>query len=151
MILAPPRVAHNNDLMPREPAPPPASEGANLPRNFTITTAERLRALAAGPPAFARRLRRIEDLGPAIVRAILEHEADHGSIASAASLPDPIRAEVERLNRLIDDHNRYYPIEAHLPMDLRTRSYLDWGEPWSPLPPVSAEELLTRAHEPRRG
>ncbi len=31
------------------------------------------------------------------------------------------------LNELIDKHNRYYPIEANLPIDVRTGRLLDRG------------------------
>jgi hypothetical protein len=115
------------------------------PCNFTLTLEERLRALGGGPPAFAVRRRRIEDLGEAIVRALCRHEAKAGAPLDPAALPLLVRREIERLNRLIDDHNRYYPIEARLPMDIRTGELMDWGEPWVPLPPVSAEALVAAA------
>ena len=112
---------------------------AVLPRNFTLTTEERLRALAAGPPPFALRLRKIEDLEAAVLRSIAELGA------GAGALPPRVLREVERLNRLIDDHNRYYPIEARLPTDVRTGRLLDWGEPWAPRPPVTVEALVAAA------
>jgi hypothetical protein len=118
---------------------------AVLPRNFTLTLEERLRALAGGPPAFAIRRRRIEDLEAAIVRALSEHEAKAGAPLDAAALPYAVAREIDRLNRLIHDHNRYYPIEARLPMDLRTGQIMDWGEPWVPMPPASAEALVAAA------
>jgi hypothetical protein len=37
-------------------------------RNFDLPTDERIRAIVAGAPAFARRLRAIEDLEAAMVR-----------------------------------------------------------------------------------
>lgn len=125
--------------------PEPAGGSSVLPRNFTITVEERMRALAAGPPAYARRLRRIEDLEAAIVLAMAEHEDEPGAPLDAAALPEPIRRKLEQLNRLIDDHNRYYPIEAGLRIDLRTRRLMDWGEPWEPTPPMAAEALIARA------
>jgi hypothetical protein len=120
-------------------------ETAVLPRNFTVTTEERMRALAAGPPAYARRLRRIEDLEVAIVRAMVDHEAESGELLDAAALPELIGRKLEQLNRLIDDHNRYYPIEAGLRIDLRTRRLIDWGEPWEPRPKVAVEVLIAAA------
>lgn len=114
-----------------------------LPRNFTISTAEYLRALAAGPPAFARRLRRIEDLERAILAAL--REAEEKAPLDAAALPEEVAAKLARLNRLVEDHNRYYPIEAALPIDPRTGGLLDWGEPWRPMPPFEAAALLARA------
>ncbi len=57
----------------------------------------------------------------------------------------PLRA-LERLNDLIDRHNRWYPIEANLPIHARTGALLDRdGQPWRPLPSVSADDLVTRA------
>jgi hypothetical protein len=58
------------------------------------------------------------------------------------------RAEVaghdfEDVNRLIDTHNRWYPVEARLPMDVRRRDYvLVGGQPYTrePLGPVWALE-----------
>jgi hypothetical protein len=114
----------------------------DVPRNFTITTQERLRAIASGPPPFALRLRRIEDLTAAILGAIAEHEAAEGPLPDTAALPGRIRRDIEQLNVLIDNHNRYYPIEARLPIDLHTRQLMDWGQPWVPRPPVTAEALI---------
>jgi hypothetical protein len=116
-----------------------------LPRNFTLTPEERMRALVAGPPAFAVRLRRIEDLEAAIVRSLVEHEAKTGAPLDAAALPFTVRREIDRLIRLVDDHNRYYPIEARLPTDVRTGQLMDWGEPWVPRPPPSADALIAAA------
>lgn len=123
--------------------PEPPRESAVLPRNFTITVEERMRALAAGPPAYARRLRRIEDLEAAIVRELAESDEP----LDAARLPEPIGRKLEQLNRLIDDHNRYYPIEKCLRIDLHTRRLMDWGEPWEPMAMVTAEALIARAYK----
>lgn len=112
--------------------------GASPPRNFTLSVADRMRALAAGPPAFSRRLRRIEDLTAAIVSAL-----EACAPVEVAALPERIRRDVARLNGLIDDHNRYYPIEARLPMDVRTAQRMDLGEPWTPMPHVTIEALLS--------
>ena len=60
-------------------------------------------------------------------------------------LPDAVKRDIERMNRLIDDHNRYYPIEANLPIDVRTRRLIERGAPWRPLPVVTAADLLARA------
>jgi hypothetical protein len=129
------------DLMAKDEGERPR-ETAVLPRNFTISLEERLRALASGPPPFALRRRRIENLEAEIVRALAEHEATTGAPLDASALPYGVRLEIERLNRLIDDHNRYYPIEARLPMDVHTGQFMDWGEPWAPMPPVSAAALV---------
>ena len=49
------------------------------------------------------------------------------------------------LNELIAKHNRYYPIEANLPMELRTGRLIERGVPWRPMPAVTAADLLARA------
>jgi hypothetical protein len=106
--------------------------------NFTITAAERIRSLAAGPPAYAVRRRRIEDGEEAIVRDLVEllsKGADHA--ARVMRLGD--------LNRLIDAHNRYYPIEADLPIHPETGGPSERGTPWLPIPRATIEALTARA------
>jgi hypothetical protein len=63
-------------------------------RNFTMTTAERVRALAIGVPAYVRRRKEIEDL--------------HGALCEAARADLAIDGRLlARLNLLIERHNRY--------------------------------------------
>lgn len=114
-----------------------------------ITLEQRLRA-AGGIPAYMRRRRRIEDLEAAFLRELRDVYA-----AAAAEETDPteIQRRLQRhaadldlgpINDLIDRHNRYYPIEANLPIDLRTRTLLDGTEPWKPMPPLTVAALLAR-------
>jgi hypothetical protein len=126
-------------------------ESAIAPRNFTMTNDERVRAIATGPPAHLRRLRAIEDLEENIVRALVEHyeEALAANVdgATYARMRAPQRA-IERLADLVQRHNRYYLIEANLPMHPRTGELIDrTGEPWRPLAPRTLEELLGRAKD----
>jgi hypothetical protein len=114
------------------------ADTAAPPRNFGLSVEERLRAYAAGPPGYLLRRRRIEDLEARLL----------GKVAAAgvdAARSAEIAAELARLNELIDRHNRWYPIEANLPIDVRTRRLLDRGTPWRPLPPVSFADLRARA------
>ena len=106
------------------------------PRNFTLSLEERLRAYAQGPPAYIRRRRRIEDLERRIV-ALLEAAADPAS--------SEVTSLLAAVNDLIDRHNRYYPIEANLPIDPRSATLLDRGVAWRPLPFVTAGDLVSRA------
>jgi hypothetical protein len=93
-------------------------------------------------------------------------EAAYGSLVEAfGDDPDRFarhwrtRAEAwpfDRLNRLVREHNEWYPIEARLPMDPRTRDYrpvrgasylrLELGPEWVldhlPLAPASWEHRL---------
>lgn len=118
-------------------------------RNFTLTTEERVRAVAAGPPAYMRRLRAIEDLEEGIVRVLAElcEEAIASGLDAQARAREGAPAHaLERLNDLIARHNRWYPIEANLPMQMRTGELVDrTGALWTPMPSRSLEELLARA------
>jgi hypothetical protein len=119
--------------------PQPGDKGAPL-GNFKLSVDERLRAYAQGVPGHIRRRRRIEDLEARLV-----------GLLAAAEVPDTLLAEAEAaaelalLNDLIARHNRYYPIEANLPIEVRTGRLLERGVPWRPLAPVTAGELLARA------
>ena len=133
------------------------------PRNFTISTADRVRA-AQGPPAYMRRKRQIEDLD-AMLRAAVAEALTHAveqaaraaqrgraavdpvAVAHRALDDDPaVRKVLAELNRLIAAHNRYYPIEANLPVDPVRRIQLDRDRrPYKPLPAVSLDDLFAAA------
>jgi hypothetical protein len=110
------------------------------PRNFTLSLEERLRAYAQGAPGYIRRRRRIEDLEAQLIEKLAAAAAPQEEASSRA-----VAEQLALLNDLIDKHNRYYPIEANLPIDVRTGRLLERGAPWRPLPPVTAADLLTRA------
>jgi hypothetical protein len=111
------------------------------PRNFTLSIEERLRAYAQGAPGYIRRRRRIEDLEARLVQRLAAARAP-AEVASSAE----VAADVELLNDLIARHNRYYPIEANLPIDVQTRRLVErGGAPWRPLPAVTLADLLARA------
>jgi hypothetical protein len=109
--------------------PKKSEQTASPARNFTLTTAERVQAIVQGLPAWARRLKRIEDLTAEIVQL---HVA--GSDREAA------RRLVE-LVKLVDAHNTYYPMEANLPFDPETSRIIDGGEPWRPMPRPTLESI----------
>jgi hypothetical protein len=109
------------------------------PRNFTLSLEERLRAYAQGVPSYMRRRRRIEDLEARLVTKL----AAAATPAEMAASADVV-ADLALLNDLIDRHNRYYPIEANLPIDVRTGRLMDRGAPWRPLPFLTAADLLAR-------
>jgi hypothetical protein len=118
-------------------------ETAVAARNFTVTTAERVRAIAAGPPAWVLRRRRIEDLEEEILRDVAAVAAKRGEWPTALTPAGERR--LGELNRLVEAHNRYYPIEADLPLDPRTGRTMDRGAPWRPMPARTADELLSAA------
>jgi hypothetical protein len=126
----------------------PAQSGV-VARNFTLSTEERVRAIAAGPPAHVRRLRAIEDLEEGIVRVLAQRYVEARALDvdpdAYARSRAPGRA-IERLADLIERHNRWYPIEANLPMHPRTGELLDRsGLPWRPLRARDLSHLLARA------
>jgi hypothetical protein len=122
--------------------PPAASE---YPLNFTLTTAERVRAIVAGPPAWSVRLRRIERLEEEIVAALVAEA--HRTGAPPSAIPLALAPKMATLDRLVAAHNAYYPIEANLPSDPRTRDVMEGGQPWQPMDVPRAEVLLAAARE----
>lgn len=109
-------------------------------RNFTLTVEDRVRAYTQGVPGYIRRRRRIEELEARLMAAV--RTADDPARAVAAKA---VVADLAALNDLIGRHNRYYPIEANLPIEVRTGRLLDRGVPWRPLAQVTADDLLARA------
>jgi len=112
-------------------------------RNFTVSTEERVRALVGGPPAYMRRRRMIEDLEESIVQSIRWHE-EHVPFDVDAPAPAIARA-FSSLCDLVDAHNRYYPIEANLPIDIASGELREGNRRWAPMPRPTWKGLLARA------
>ena len=108
-----------------------------------MSVGDRLRAYAQGVPGYIRRRRRIEDLEAPLIQKVAEAVVPSELVSS----PE-VAAELALLNDLIARHNRYYPIEANLPVDVRTRRLMERGAPWRPLPSVMPADLLARAVAP---
>jgi hypothetical protein len=98
-------------------------------RNFRPDSASGVQALG-GPTAWMRRLRAIED-------SVEQHERqlDESWRTLAEELEDPAEFAAawhelagswsfERVNELIERHNRNFPAEARLAMDPRTRDFV---------------------------
>lgn len=117
-------------------------ETAAPARNFTLTIDDRVRAYTQGVPGYIRRRRRIEELEARLVATLRAAEDRAQALRSKA-----VAADLATLNDLIGRHNRYYPIEANLPIEVRTGRLLDRGVPWRPLPAVTAQDLLAWAAE----
>jgi hypothetical protein len=111
---------------------------------FTLTLDERLRGYTQGPPAYMLRRRRIEDLEARLLETIAAAEVPTVAASSA-----DVTAALALLNDLIERHNRYYPIEANLPIDIRSGRIIDRGAPWRPLPAVSSADLVARLSDER--
>jgi hypothetical protein len=126
--------------VPRRPV-----ETSSPARNFTLTLQERIRALMGGPPAWMRRRRRIEDLEAEIV-AMIENVRDE---FDPRRPPRKIAERHRELLELIDRHNRFFPIEARLPMDPATGVAVERGKPWAAMDPITMEMLVEKAHRPK--
>ena len=103
--------------------------GRPLPRRLRTERETPGSYLAAqtGGLAYMVRLRRIEDELSRVEAAWLELAAE--CAGDPAAFAERWRASVAEwdfstANALIDSHNRYYPIEARLAMDPRTRDYV---------------------------
>jgi hypothetical protein len=116
--------------------PPSTAETVAPPRNFTLSIEDRLRAYAQGAPGYIRRRKRIEDLEQRLRAKVAAAEDPRTLLAT-----EDFAADLELLNDLIGRHNSYYPIEANLPVDVRTGVLLERGTPWRPLPPVTPRDL----------
>ena len=126
-------------------------------RNFSLA-ADRYALSLAGPPAHSRRLREIEEeiaaheerLAAAWVELVEQHGDDAGGFSGAwRALAE--RWRFDAVNELIERHNLFYPAEARLPMDPRTRDYvLVGGRPYR-IPPLDAGWILERLPPGRPG
>ena len=107
--------------------------GKPLPRrlrNFS-PAADRYALSIAGPPAYSRRLREIEDEVAAHVQAL---EAAWDDLAARCGDEPAVFARrwhelaagwsFDAVNELIERHNAYYPVEARLAMDPRTGDFV---------------------------
>jgi hypothetical protein len=110
-------------------------ETIDPPRNFSISLSDRVRAYA-GPPAYMRRRRAIEDLEVSLLERLRLGLAEEDA---------EVRRDLAKLNDLIDRHNRYYPMEANLPIDPPTGRLLERNMPWRPLAPWTFERLVHAA------
>ena len=86
---------------------------------------DRYLASLGGPLPFMRRLRQIDDEIDALTTRLAHAYAERTDAASWRRLAQ--RWDFGEVNDLIERHNRYYPIEARLPMDPRTRDYVKIG------------------------
>lgn len=97
-----------------------------------ISLQDRVRALAVGgAPAWSRRLKRIHDLTVASVALLqvdwhtMAQKARGDRARFAASWQKHAEAfPLDQINDLVEKHNRYFPAEANLPMDVKTLDYV---------------------------
>lgn len=119
-------------------------------RNFSLS-AERYALSIAGPPAHSRRLREIEDEISAHEAAlpVAWEELQRELAGKPEELARRWRAIARAwnfgaVNELIRVHNLWYPVEARLPMDPRTRDFVPVGGRPYRLRPLDADWILKR-------
>ena len=108
-------------------------------RNFRAEPDNYIASLG-GPLPYMRRLREIEALIDAhlerLEEAYAEREADWHEVAGRWDFGD--------VNDLIDRHNRWYPVEARLAMDPRSRDFVKIGGRPYQREPLDAAWVLAR-------
>ncbi len=108
-------------------------------RNFTSEPDTYLASLG-GPLPYMRRLREIERLTEehleALAAAYEEHPDDWADVAARWDFGD--------VNELIEKHNRWFPTEARLRMDPRTKDYVKIGGRPYTHEPLDADWILER-------
>ena len=117
-------------------------------RNFR-PSAEGYLASLGGPLPYMVRLREIEEMTAAHERALEGERARLTAELPAERVAGAWRAAVEawsfdEVNDLIGRHNRWYPVEARLPMDPRRRDYVLVNGRDYRLRPLDAEWALAR-------
>jgi hypothetical protein len=109
-------------------------------RNFRPDAESAVRALG-GPLVWMRRLRAIED-------ALDQHERQLDAAWHATDPADWPRVAREwdfsEINALIERHNRYFPAEARLPMDPKTRDFVPINGRRYQRQPLDADWILRR-------
>jgi hypothetical protein len=104
--------------------------------------ADRYLASLGGPLPYMQRLRQIDDLIEWHEARLADAYAEHGGTDEWRGIAE--RWSFSELNDLIDRHNRYYPIEARLAMDPRTRDYVQVGGRSYRREPLDAAWILDR-------
>jgi hypothetical protein len=94
-------------------------------RRFRVE-ADRYFASLGGPLPYMQRLKQIDDATERHTALLAEAHAEHG--ADEARWRQIVEHwNFTEVNDLIERHNRWYPVEARLPMDPRTRDYVQVG------------------------
>ena len=119
-------------------------------RNFSLA-ADRYALSLAGPPAHSRRLREIEEEIAALEESLrteweelAERYRDDAGAFARAWRERAAQRRFDAVNELIARHNLFYPVEARLPMDPRTRDFvLVGGKPYR-IRPLDLDWILER-------
>ena len=100
-------------------------------------------ASLGGPLPYMQRLRAIETETEQHLARLAEAYAEHGD-DPAAWRRVAERWDFGAVNDLIERHNRFYPVEARLPMDPRTRDFVKVGGRPYRREPLDAGWILAR-------
>lgn len=116
--------------------------GKPLPRRIRAFRADAANYLAAlgGPLPYMQRINQIDAAIEAherrLAEAYAENRGDWRAVAEAWDFDD--------VNELIAKHNRWFPVEARLPMDPRTRDFVKVGGRSYRREPLDAAWILQR-------
>jgi hypothetical protein len=100
-------------------------------------------ASLGGPLPYMQRIRHIDEETDAHLARLEEAYAEHGA-DPAAWRRIAETWDFGAVNELIEKHNRWYPVEARLPMDPRTRDYVKVGGRSYRRDPLDAAWILDR-------
>jgi hypothetical protein len=117
-------------------------------RNFRPDADAGIMALG-GPTAWMRRLRAIEDEIARHEHQLAEARAELAAESDPEAFPRLWRETAEswsfgEVNELIERHNRFFPAEANLAMDPRTRDFVEIGGRPYQREPLDAAWILER-------
>jgi hypothetical protein len=116
--------------------------GKRLPRRLRIFRSDPDNYIASlgGPLPYMQRLRQIEELTRTHLARLEEAYAERGSDWREVAA----RWDFGDVNDLIERHNRWYPIEARLAMDPRSRDFVKVGGRPYRRDPLDAAWVLER-------
>jgi hypothetical protein len=119
--------------------------GSALPRRIRRfrPDADAYVASLGGPLPYMQRLRQIDDDIEGHLQRLAEAHAEHRHDPERW-LRVAARWDFDDVNDLIERHNRWYPIEARLPMDPRSRDFVKIGGRDYRRTPLDAAWILER-------
>lgn len=117
--------------------------------NFDVPP-EKVAQAQMGAPPYAVRAKRVEDLVEQLEETL---EQQWKEMAETFTDPDYFERvwkaivetlELDKLNKLIKEHNTFYPIEANLTHDNETGKWLIGSTEWKPKKKVTPERLFEK-------
>jgi hypothetical protein len=139
--VTPPSAAERDSLAAEHELNP--LSGKALPRRIRAFGAQAHTYLAslAGPPLYMQRARLIEEQTERHrARAAEAYELYRDDLAEWRQIAE--RWNFAEVNDLIERHNTWYPVEARLPMNPKTKDYVEVGGRPYRLDPLDARWIL---------